>query len=70
MQWICSQKMCNKIKKNRKKEINLSSLEWSRCPAKLTRFLHFFRRKVILLDFSLTVKAATLIFISGRGSAI
>ena len=24
---------------------------------------------VILLDFSLTVKAATLIFISGRGSA-
>ena len=26
--------------------------------------------KNILLDFSLTVKAATLIFISGRGSAI
>ena len=26
--------------------------------------------KFILLDFSLTVKAATLIFISGRGSAI
>ena len=26
--------------------------------------------KCILLDFSLTVKAATLIFISGRGSAI
>ena len=25
---------------------------------------------VVLLDFSLTVKAATLIFISGRGSAI
>ena len=25
---------------------------------------------MILLDFSLTVKAATLIFISGRGSAI
>ena len=25
---------------------------------------------VILLDFSLTVKGATLIFISGRGSAI
>ena len=24
----------------------------------------------ILIDFSLTVKAATLIFISGRGSAI
>ena len=24
----------------------------------------------VLLDFSLTVKAATLIFISGRGSAI
>ena len=27
-------------------------------------------QKLILLDFSLTVKAATLIFISGRGSAI
>ena len=26
--------------------------------------------KRVLLDFSLTVKAATLIFISGRGSAI
>ena len=26
--------------------------------------------KLILLDFSLTVKAVTLIFISGRGSAI
>ena len=26
--------------------------------------------RCILLDFSLTVKAATLIFISGRGSAI
>ena len=26
--------------------------------------------KAILLDFSLLVKAATLIFISGRGSAI
>ena len=26
--------------------------------------------KQILIDFSLTVKAATLIFISGRGSAI
>ena len=25
---------------------------------------------MLLLDFSLTVKAATLIFISGRGSAI
>ena len=25
---------------------------------------------ILLLDFSLTVKAATLIFISGRGSAI
>ena len=25
---------------------------------------------IILIDFSLTVKAATLIFISGRGSAI
>ena len=29
------------------------------------------RQKVhVLIDFSLTVKAATLIFISGRGSAI
>ena len=26
--------------------------------------------KIVLLDFSLTVKAVTLIFISGRGSAI
>ena len=26
--------------------------------------------RILLLDFSLTVKAATLIFISGRGSAI
>ena len=26
--------------------------------------------RVILIDFSLTVKAATLIFIPGRGSAI
>ena len=25
---------------------------------------------ILLIDFSLTVKAATLIFISGRGSAI
>ena len=29
-----------------------------------------FIRACILLDFSLTVKAATLIFISGRGAAI
>ena len=28
------------------------------------------RKLCVLLDFSLTVKAATLIFISGRGSAI
>ena len=27
-------------------------------------------QKLILIDFLLTVKAATLIFISGRGSAI
>ena len=26
--------------------------------------------RLVLIDFSLTVKAATLIFISGRGSAI
>ena len=31
-------------------------------------FYYFFHR-LILIDFSLTVKAATLIFISGRGSA-
>ena len=29
-----------------------------------------YKRNVVLLDFSFTVKAATLIFISGRGSAI
>ena len=34
----------------------------------LVRFLE--SRKSVLLDFSLTVKAATLIFISGCGSAI
>ena len=32
--------------------------------------LHFTWFRCILLDFSLTVKAATLIFISGCGSAI
>ena len=32
-------------------------------------FLHIIR-SALLLDFSLTVKAATLIFISGRGLAI
>ena len=31
---------------------------------------HFRTINLLLLDFSLTVKAATLIFISGRGSAI
>ena len=31
-----------------------------------SNFIYF----VVLMDFSLTVKAATLIFISGRGSAI
>ena len=35
------------------------------------RFFGFARRKpLVLLDFSLTVKAATLIFISGYGSAV
>ena len=29
-----------------------------------------YRKTKLLIDFSLTVKAATLIFISGRGSAI
>ena len=28
------------------------------------------KRLLLLIDFSLTVKAATLIFVSGRGSAI
>ena len=32
--------------------------------------LVFFRLLPVFIDFSLTVKAATLIFISGRGSAI
>ena len=36
----------------------------SRCP------IISMRNRELLLDFSLTVKAATLIFISGRGSAI
>ena len=39
-----------------------------------TRFVHhfflFLHIHRVLIDFSLTVKAATLIFISGRGSAI
>ena len=40
-----------------------------------TYFLLFFPKDyivetLVLIDFSLTVKAATLIFISGRGSAI
>ena len=33
-------------------------------------YQRFCLRHVVLLDFSPTVKAATLIFISGRGSAI
>ena len=33
-------------------------------------FVNSFHFNLLLLDFSLTVKAATLIFISGRGSAI
>ena len=32
--------------------------------------IHLLSFLLVLLDFSLTVKAATLIFISGRGSAI
>ena len=37
----------------------------------LIDFLLFFRTiKQVLIDLSLTVKAATLIFISGRGSVI
>ena len=36
----------------------------------MRRFFFLCATHVILLDFSLTVKAATLIFISGRGSAI
>ena len=37
---------------------------------KRVSFLLFLNKTIVLLDFSLTVKAATLIFISGRGSAI
>ena len=33
-------------------------------------FLHYAPNEQVLLDFSLTVKVATLIFISGRDSAI
>ena len=33
-------------------------------------FLHYAPNEQVLLDFLLTVKAATLIFISGRDSAI
>ena len=33
-------------------------------------FISHYRFTTLLLDFSLTVKVATLIFISGRGSAI
>ena len=33
-------------------------------------FLQYYSISQLLLDFSLTVKAATLIFISGRGLAI
>ena len=36
----------------------------------VNNFFSFSQRYIILLDFSLTVKAATLIFISGCGSAI
>ena len=43
--------------------------------AVLTIYYHciifsFHLMAIVLIDFSLTVKAATLIFISGRGSAI
>ena len=36
----------------------------------MTRKSRTLQLRMILLDFSLTVKAATLIFISGRGWAI
>ena len=36
----------------------------------MTAWLRNKKKIQLLLDFSLTVKAATLIFISGRGSAI
>ena len=42
-------------------------------PTLLLNYISFLLIKttfLVLLDFSLTVKAATLIFISGRGSAI
>ena len=35
-----------------------------------TKKYQFFKSTLLFLDFSLTVKAATLIFISGCGSAI
>ena len=37
---------------------------------KLMGYLTNRRTTMVLIDFSLTVRAATLIFISGRGSAI
>ena len=40
------------------------------CAVFLFRFIKRTTPFVLLLDFSLTVKAATLIFISGCGSAI
>ena len=36
----------------------------------MVKLRHTLRPNMVLLDFPLTVKAATSIFISGRGSAI
>ena len=40
------------------------------CCLKLFYIASYLHVLCVLIDFSLTVKAATLIFISGRGSAI
>ena len=44
--------------------------EWCAWKIALKAFYKQMQFKAILLDFSLSVKAATLIFIYGRGSAI
>ena len=46
------------------------SLKLSKCVVSNVRAVHTTCSQRVLLDFSLTVKAATLVFISGWGSAI
>ena len=56
-----------------KELIGLCRCAFSVCMLQLHRFSHdktHNAQSFVLLDFSLTVKKATLIFISGRGSAI